>query len=395
VAHCEGSTPRRERPELAQILREHAGHVVGLSGEAARVVRELISCRTAVLGGHLQRCTFCGEERPVYNSCRNRHCPKCQSLEQARWVEAQARHLLPVPYFHVVFTLPECLHPLFRRTPTLAYRLLFDAAAQTLLEVARRRLGATPGMIAVLHTWTQTLLYHPHVHLIVTGGGLSLEGTAWMASHPRFFLPVRVLSKVFRGKLLQRFDQALREGRLCIPESLGRPLLGQAAQKPFVVYAKAPMAGPSQVLRYLGRYTHRIAIGNERLVTYGDGTVTFSYKDRRQDGRRKNMTLSVPEFTRRFLLHLVPKRFVRVRHYGLLANRVRAQYLARARALLAAPAPPQPVEGREPWQDLYRRLVGYDPTVCPRCHRGRLITVADLPAQLSPCPDPASSGRSP
>ena len=316
MAHCEAGSPRAERPELAEILEQHAHDLTYLSNDEARVVSALSACRTAALGGHIQRCDHCGRENPVYNSCRNRHCPKCQSLEQALWVEAQARDLLPVPYFHEVFTLPHCLNPLFLRDPSAAHALLFEAAANTVIDVCRTNLGATPGLIAMLHTWNQKLEHHPHIHCIATGGGLSQDGERWISSKPNFFLPVLRLSEVFRGKLLEAFELALKEGRLRTPESAGRLLLRRAAAQDFVVYSKPPMAGPEQVLRYLGRYTHRIAICNERLLAHRDGEVTFSYKDRKDAGRRKEMTLPGAEFTRRFLLHVVPRRFVRVRHYG-------------------------------------------------------------------------------
>lgn len=239
-----------------------------------------MSCRTPLLGGHLQVCDHCGREIPFYNSCRNRHCPKCQSLEQTRWVEAQTRSLLPVEYSHLVFTVPTALHPFFLAERRGSYALLFEAAIETLHDVCRRRLGALPGTIAVLHTWTQTLAFHPHVHCIVTGGGLATSGDRWIASRPGFLVPVRVLSRVFRGKLLDRFDRALQKRTLDMGASLGRRLLGQAASKEWVVYSKASLAGPAQVLRYLGRYTHRIAIGNERLVALKEGRVTFRYRDR-------------------------------------------------------------------------------------------------------------------
>ena len=342
MAHCEDrQEPRTQRPELAQILAAHASELSDLSADQSRVVSALSACRTAALGGHLQKCDRCGREQPVYNSCRNRHCPKCQSLEQALWVEAQAEDLLPVPYFHLVFTLPHTLNPLFLRNPKLSYSLLFEASAATLIDVCRRRLGATPGITAVLHTWTQILLYHPHIHCIASGGGLSADGN-WISSRPNFFLPVRVLAEVFRGKLLEVFELALAAGRLRISGSTGGALLRRAAAKDFVVYSKPPFAGPEHVLRYLGRYTHRIAIGNERLRAHRNGEVTFSYRDRKDGGRKKRKRLTGSEFTRRFLLHVVPRRFVRVRHYGLLANGVKKSRLALARHQLDAPAPPSP-----------------------------------------------------
>ena len=231
------------------------------------------------------------ERNLYYNSCRNRHCPKCQSLEQTRWVEAQTRNLLPVPYFHLVFTVPPALHPFFLAEKRGSYKLLFQAALGALHAVCQRRLGAIPGTIAVLHTWTQTLAFHPHVHCIVTGGGLSADRDRWIAARPGFLVPVRVLSRVFRGKLLEHFDHAVAVGSAGISSSLGQRLLQQAAAKEWVVYSKAPMAGPAQVLRYLGRYTHRIAIGNERLVALQDGRVTFRYRNRRRGNEKGLLTL--------------------------------------------------------------------------------------------------------
>jgi hypothetical protein len=378
VAHDEAElAPRAERPELAEILRQYARELPRLSHDQARVVSALTACRTAVLGGHLQRCDHCEREYPVYNSCRNRHCPKCQSLDQALWVEAQARDLLPVPYFHEVFTVPHCLNPFFRRDPRRAYRLLFDAAAKTLINVCQSHLGATPGIIAVLHTWNQLLGPHPHIHCIATGGGLSLDGERWISSRENFFLPVRKLSAVFRGKLLEAFEREFAKGPT---EQASRSWLRQAAAQAFVVYSKPPMAGPEQVLRYLGRYTHRIAFSNERLVDSRHGEVTFIYKDRKHGCVRKPKTLPALEFTRRFLLHVVPRRFVRVRHYGLLANGVKRRRRAQAQRLLGMPALPEPAEAtRESWQDSYRRLVGKDPLCCPACRVGRLVVVATIP----------------
>ena len=364
-------------PELADIFKAHAPPPEHLGRDRGRVVRDVMACRTPLLGGHLQVCDHCGREKPFYNSCRNRHCPKCQSLEQARWVEAQARTLLPVEYFHVVFTVPEALHPFFLSERRKSYTLLFEAALGALHAVCERRLGATPGTIAVLHTWSQTLAFHPHVHCIVTGGGLDTTRDRWVSARPGFLVPVRVLSRVFRGRLLQGFSEALRDRSTGVGASLGRQLLRQAAAKEWVVYSKAPMAGPAQVLRYLGRYTHRIAIGNERLVALEDGRVTFRYRDRKHDNAKKLLRLDGPTFVRRFLLHVLPRGFVRVRHFGLQANGCRTRLLERARLLLGSPAPPKGDPSiRESWQDLFRRLVGRDPTRCPYCERGvlRLVT---------------------
>jgi predicted Zn-ribbon and HTH transcriptional regulator len=375
VAACEG------RPtDLAQIFRAHAPPFEQLGRERRRVVQDIVSCRTPVLGGHLQVCDHCGHEVPLYNSCRNRHCPKCQSLEQARWVEAQARSLLPVEYFHLVFTVPSTLHPFFLADRRGIYALLFGAALETLRDVCQRRLGAVPGAIAVLHTWTQTLAFHPHIHCIVTGGGLTKRGDRWIASRPGFLVPVRILSRVFRGKFLERLENTLQTCLSGSGTSLGHQLLRQAAAREWVVYSKAPMAGPQQVLRYLGRYTHRIAITNGRLVGLQEGKVTFRYRDRRHGNARRLMTLGAHAFIDRFLLHVLPRGFVRVRHYGFQANGQRRQLIARARELLADPAPAMPQPIRESWQDLFRRLTGRDPVRCPSCKAGVLRIVDTLAA---------------
>ena len=364
-------------PELAEIFRAHAPPLEQLGRERGRVVRDVMACRTPLLGGHLQVCDQCGREKPFYNSCRNRHCPKCQSLEQARWLEAQTRCVLPVEYFHVVFTVPEALHPFFLSERRKSYGLLFEAALGALHAVCIRRLGATPGTLAVLHTWTQTLAFHPHLHCIVTGGGLDTARQCWVCARPGFLLPVRVLSRVFRGKLLQAFSDAMLDGSAGVGGLLGRRLLQQAAAKQWVVYSKAPMAGPAQLLRYLGRYTHRIAIGNERLVALEDGQVTFRYRDRKRGNAKKLLRIDAQSFVRRFLLHVLPRGFVRVRHFGLQANGCRTRLLKKARLLLGSPAPPKGDPSiRESWQDLFRRLVGRDPTRCPYCENGVLRLVA-------------------
>jgi hypothetical protein len=366
-------------PEIGDILRDYAPALDRLGPDRRRAVRDITSCRTAVLGGHLHRCDECGHELPLYNSCRNRHCPKCQNLAQARWVERQVCDLLPVHYFHVVFTVPACLQPLFVRDRRHGYALLFAAAWETLREVSRRRLGATPGALAVLHTWSQTLVFHPHIHCIVTGGGLDANGAHWIATRPDYFLPVRVLSRVFRGKLLE----ALEHSSPC--RAATSALLRQAAAHPWVVYSKPPMAGPQQVLRYLGRYTHRIAIGNERILSSAEGRVSFRYRDRRHHNRAGILTITGAEFARRFLLHVLPRRFVRLRHFGLLANAHRTRHIAHIRRTLGEPTPPRPTKARaESWQDLYRRILGRDPSQCPACGRGMLRIVVTLAPTATP-----------
>lgn len=360
-------------PEIAEILRSYAPALERLGPDRRRAVRDITSCRTAALGGHLYQCDTCGHEVPLYNSCRNRHCPKCQSLEQARWVEQQVRELLPVHYFHIVFTVPACLQPLFVMDRRQGYALLFAAAWETVSQVCRRRLGATPGMIAVLHTWSQTLVFHPHVHCIVTGGGIDSDGQRWIASRPSYFLPVRILSRVFRAKLLSAFESQSVPTR----SEQVKATLRKAASQPWVVYSKPPMAGAKQVLRYLGRYTHRIAISNTRIVSIADGHVHFRYRDRRRENRVGVLTVTGQEFTRRFLLHVLPKRFVRLRHYGLFANAHRSARLAGARAALGAPITAQPTNAHpESWRELYLRLTGREPDRCPVCEHGTLRIVA-------------------
>jgi Putative transposase/Transposase zinc-binding domain len=367
-------------PELAEIFKAHAPPLEQLGRDRGRVVRDIINCRTPLLGGHLRVCDHCGRERPFYNSCRNRHCPKCQSLEQTRWVEAQQAQLLPVPYFHLVFTVPTALHPFFLADRRGSYTLLFEAAIGALQAVCRRRLGATPGTIAVLHTWSQTLLFHPHLHCIVTGGGLDVTRQYWIAARSGFLVPVRALSKVFRGKLLDLLERRLRHKTAAVGPELGQRLLRQAAAKQWVVYSKAPMAGPAQVLNYLGRYTHRIAIGNERLLALENGRVSFRYRDRRHGNVCKQLTLPAPDFVCRFLLHVLPHGFVRIRHFGIQANVCRAQLLDQARQALHAPVPLQPDKsGQESWQALFERLTGRDPNRCPYCGRGTLRPLASDP----------------
>jgi hypothetical protein len=324
-------------------------------------------------------CDRCGRQKPFYNSCRNRHCPKCQSLEQARWVEAQQHTLLPVEYFHLVFTVPPALHPFFLSDRRGSYSLLFHASIAALHAVCRRKLGATPGTIAVLHTWSQTLSFHPHIHCIVTGGGLDDTQQRWVAARPGFLVPVRALSRVFRGKLLESFERKLHRDRSAPGHLLGRRLLRQAAAKSWVVYSKAPMAGPQQVLRYLSRYTHRIAIGNERLVALQDGQVTFRYRDRRHGNASRLMTMAGADFVRRFLLHVLPHGFVRIRHFGLQANNQRRRLTAHARQLLGSPSAPPAQPDPESWPDLFRRLTGRDPLQCPFCGEGLLQIVAASP----------------
>jgi hypothetical protein len=347
-------------------------------------MRAIELCRTAALGGHRDTCDHCGAERLAYNSCRNRHCPKCQTLAKERWLAARRAALLPIEYFHVVFTLPHALNALVAEHARLIYDTLFHAAAATLQCFARdpQHLGGELGGTAVLHTWGQTLVQHVHLHCIVTGGALAADGSRWIAAPPGFLFPVRALASVFRAKYLDALHAAHAAGALTPTGPLAAPgallrLLADLRQQPWVVYAKRPFAGPEQVLDYLGHYTHRVALSNERLLSLGaDGTVRFRWRDYAEGHRVKVMALPADEFIRRFLQHIVPDRFVRVRHFGLLANRGRAAKLARCRELLHQPPPtPAPVESV---RDLLLRLTGVDLERCPVCQQGRMQRTAIL-----------------
>lgn len=372
--------------ELGEIVRQHGnlyGATHGATPAQQAVLHALARCRTAALGGHLEACDRCGHRRAVYHSCRNRHCPKCQTLAAADWLEARRAELLPVGYFHVVFTLPHELCPLALHRPRVVYDLLFRAAAETLAAFGRDPRyfagdsGGTLGITAILHTWGQNLSLHPHLHCVVTGGGLSTDGLRFVRSrHPGFLFPVRALAKVFRGKFLDGLRRAFDAGELGDDDST--PQLCEALRRiDWVVYAKSPFAGPEQVLAYLGRYTHRIAISNHRLLSLEQGRVAFRYRDSADENRQKVLRLEVNEFLRRFLLHVLPKGFVRIRHYGLLANRHRKKRIARCRALLAAPIPePRSAESR---CEKLLRLTGKDVLRCPACQQGRMLQVAEIP----------------
>jgi hypothetical protein len=365
--------PRRF--EIADVLRDHA-RSLHLTGPQARAVRDIVACRTERLGGHLEVCSDCGFSRGSYNSCRNRHCPKCQILKQELWAEAQEALLLPTPYFQIVFTVPRELHPFFHRAPEVCLTLLFGAVSETLTEVAQTKLKATIGFTAVLHTWNQQLGFHPHLHCVVPAGGLSRDGSRWIPSSPRFFLPVKALRKLFRGKLLSTIERSLRAGEILADLAKDLPLL-RRTPKTWNVYAKRPLAGPRHVVRYLSRYVHRIAIANSRITDYDGQSVTFRYKDRAAGNVTKHRTVSGPDFARLFLQHVLPMHFVRIRHYGVLAAR-RREDLARCRKLLGAPPAP-PAQKDASWTIAFERLFGTNPLRCPACKTGLLVATRVLP----------------
>ena len=371
-----------------------------------RVMRAIEICRTAGLGGHVDECDNCGTLRISYNSCRNRHCPKCQSLKKERWLEARQKDLLPIPYFHLVFTLPEGLRPLALRNQKVIYNLLFKAASETLTQLAKdpKHLGAETGFIAILHTWSQTLLGHPHIHCIVTGGGLSLDGKEWISSRKDFFLPVKALSRLFRGKFLASLRKAYNSRELLFPgeskplkeESAFRRLLTDLYHQEWVVYCKPPFKRPEDVIDYLGRYTHRVALSNDRIVKIEGDKVTIRFRDSADSNRIKFMTLDAFEFIRRFLLHVLPDQFVKIRHYGILSSRNRKTKLLRCKELLGVLVNEDQKEApKETWEDLMTRITGVDPRVCTVCGKGRMIpreillpfstwTVGGLPADRLP-----------
>jgi len=335
--------------EVADIVREsgnrfweHYGS--HLAWQHRKVLDAIVRCRTAALGGHRDQCTRCGHQAISYNSCRNRHCPKCQGNARSKWLAAREAELLPVPYFHIVFTLPHELSTLALQNKRLLYDLLFRASAATLLELTRdpKHLGADIGLLSVLHTWGQNLQHHPHVHCVVPAGGLAPDGSRWVASSSRFFLHVGVLSRVFRGKFTAGLKRLFQQDKLQFHGSLQslaephcfRGFLRQLFHENWVVYAKAPFGGPEHVLHYLARYTHRVAISNHRLVAFQNDRVSFRWKDYARGGKQKIMTVSSDEFLRRFLIHVLPKGLVRIRHFGLFANRRRGSMLSRCRALL-------------------------------------------------------------
>lgn len=378
--------------EVADVFRDGAsrfesqyGHM--LSREQRQVWRAVVRCRTAALGGHAQRCIDCGHERIQYNSCRNRHCPKCQAMARSAWLQKREAELLPIPYFHLVFTLPHELGPLALQNKSVVYGILFRAAAETLRELAAdpKHLGAQIGSLMVLHTWGQNLMHHPHVHAIVTGGGISPDGNRWVPckrskkSGKHFLFHVEVLSQVFRGKFIALLKQAFASAQLSFHGQLQpfgdqaafQRLLNQAARQPWVVYAKRPFSSPNCVLKYLARYTHRVAISNQRLVELKEGQVRFRYKDYAAGHQTKVMPLSTEEFMRRFLMHTLPAGFVRIRYYGFLSNRFRQQQLRHCRRLLGIAASADEPSNAEPVS-----VEDFEPTSserCPVCKQGRLI----------------------
>src|ERR1700676_2602966 len=386
-----------DRPqfEVADVFRCYGADYrlqngASMSNAQHRVMTAIEVCRTAVLGGHLEQCDQCGHQRNAFNSCANRHCPKCQSLARAQWLQDRQAELLTTEYFHVVFTVPEQIATISYQNKRELYGILFRAAAQTLLTIAAdpKHLGAEIGFFAVLHTWGQNLLHHPHLHCVVTGGGLSADGSQWISCRAGFFLPVGVLSRLFRRLFLEYLLKAFDASKLEFFSSLESlrdrssflDYLAPLREAEWVVYAKRPFAGPEQVLDYVGRYTHRVAISNNRLLDIAEDKVTFRYKDYRHDAHQKTMTVEAQEFIRRFLLHVLPEGFQRIRYYGFLANRYREEKIARGPELLDMRAPDPPaLEGAKDYRERYQELIAPSFGECPVGHQGRMLVVETLP----------------
>jgi len=382
-----------ERPKLAvaDVFRRYGAafrqtHDASLSMAQRRVMTAVEVCRTAALGGHVEQCDACGHQRICYNSCRNRHCNKCQSLARADWLQDRLAELLETQYFHVVFTLPEEIAAIAYQNKRVVYGILFRAMAETLRTIAAdpKHLGAELGFFAVLHTWGQTLTHHPHLHCVIPGGGISPDGRRWIACRNGFFLSVHVLSRLFRRLFLEHLQAAFNSGQLQFFSALQKlqqehafsRYLAPVRNAEWYVYAKRPFAGPQQVLDYVGRYTHRVAISNNRLLDIDNGQVSFSWKDYRDNNQQKTMTLSAAEFIRRFLLHVLPDGFQRIRYYGFLSNRYRQQKLAQCRQLLGMPAPAETPGQAQPapdYRDRYEQLTGSSLRECPLCHQGRMM----------------------
>jgi len=401
------STPARPSLEVADVFRGEAAsflrtHLARLTPEQKRVYSDIQSCRTAVMGGHVRACDGCGHREIAYNSCRNRHCPKCQAMARARWLAEREAELLPIAYFHIVFTMPAELAAVALQNQRELYGMLFAAASETLKQVAAnpRHLGAAEiGLLAVLHTWGQNLTHHPHLHCVVSGGGLSDDASRWVASRDHYFLPVKVLSRVFRNKIRRLLERAWQRGELQFHGKLlplaepraFRKFLEAVTRREWVVYAKRPFREPACVLKYLARYTHRVAISNNRLVGYRDGQVTFRYKDYARQGVQRTMTLAAAEFIRRFLVHVLPDGFMRIRHYGFLANRHRTEKLATCRRLLGRDEPTEShdavgVPARQPDEQADGESAEIP---CPACQTGRMRIVETfdrVPRRCEPPP---------
>ena len=360
----------------ADFLRDHV-----LSSVQGKAFRDILHCRTAVLGNHADICDKCGHQEISYNSCRNRHCPKCQAIAKEQWIDKQSQNLLNIPYFHVVFTLPDALNPIMYQNQDIMYDLLFKTATGTLMELSDdpKYLGATPGITAVLHTWGQNLLYHPHIHFIVTGGGLS-SSYKWVNSREKFFIPVKVLSTKFRGKFLA-FIRVVKLNFYNDVADLDNPatfssFVSTLYDKDWVTYCKPPFENPSKVISYLGRYTHRVAISNNRILHCDNGLVTFNWRDYKDSNKVKEMTVTAEEFIRRFMLHILPSGLIKIRHYGILTARDKSKRIALCRSLIDPNGCFSPSSEPRSTIEILQDILGVDFNICPSCGIGRLFSAS-------------------
>jgi len=367
----EHALERAHGKELAAVFRKYGDLYVQKHNPSKRklcVMRAIRDCRTKAMGGHKEKCSHCGDERFSYNSCRNRHCPKCQFLTKEKWIEKESQSLLPIQYYHVVFTIPAELNTLFLQNQKQAYGMLFAAVKSTLLQLSKDKkyLGAEIGCLSILHTWGQNLAYHPHIHCIVTGGGLDASRT-WLHTRDNFFLPVRVMSRLFRGKLLSYLKKADRKKSLRSSNDINAAI-SPLYKKEWIVYCKPPFKNAKNVIQYLGRYTHRIAISNQRIIGIENGKVSFHWRDYKDHNRKKLMTLDAVEFIRRFSQHILPPRFVKIRRYGILSNKKKTAALKICRSVFKTQAPT--VENKETWREALFRIKGFDVTLCTECAKG-------------------------
>jgi hypothetical protein len=393
---CPPVAPPLHKHEVADIFRIYGQsyqHKYSLPSAHLKVMRAIVQCRTQKLGGRLERCDVCGREHHLYNSCRNRHCPKCQALTKADWLDKRRAELLPVGYFHCVFTLPHELNDITLFNKKVIYNILFETVSETLHEFAadpKHGLGGRVGFTSILHTWDQKLLPHTHLHCLIPGGALSFDGKRWIHAQQNYLFPVKALSKVFRGKFIYYLKKSFTDNKLMFRGHLednakkGKfsSLIKQLWKKDWIVYSKAPFDGPEKVLDYLGRYTHRVAIANHRIANIEDDSVTFRYRDRNDGDKCKKMTIDAHSFIGRFLLHVLPDSFMRIRHYGFLANRCKSENLAKCRELLGLP-PQLPKVVTETIQEKMLRLTKVDITLCPYCKQGRMRYVKDLLPEFS------------
>lgn len=377
--------------EVAQIFRQNPNVFDNISYDQKKVVQNILNCRTEALGGHTLECNECGHKEQSYNSCRDRHCPKCQSTAKLKWLLKRKEELLPVTYYHLVFTVPWELNTLFLQNKVVLYNLLFKSVSETLKEAALNpdNLGARIGFFMVLHTWGQKLMEHPHIHAVIPGGGLSLDKKSWVDAKENYFLPVKILSSLFRGKFMNKLNNAFCNKKLELHGQIAKlgeksefkKLVDTCYQKSWVVYAKKPFGGPEKALEYLGRYTHRIAISNNRIKKIEDGKVHFDYRDYKDQNKNKVLVLSIEEFTRRFLLHVLPKGFVKIRHVGIFSHRFKQENLDLCRELLKDRSPDQEDQREfleKSTKELILTFMGIDIEQCPKCKKGTMIKVGEI-----------------